>query len=218
MKRQEEERLELERYKMAGINPDSFAEAGVEYNAKEMAREGVSSKDAYSVPASPSINEKWESAAALGAGAVGVGAGAAAANGMRSPMPLLRDGAQSPRIASPGPNNTRGPYAGAGYSPVNNPHGDMRSPGTMSPMRTASPGMPPSGPLPNPAQRSFSSPNAQMRVGSPGPQQGGYGGVGRVNSPGPMGAPAPQRSYTNPRPPPMGGYGGQSGGNGDYWR
>lgn len=212
MKKQEEERLELERFKMAGINPDSFAEQGIEYNAKEMAREGVSSKDSYSVPASPS-NEKWETAAALGAGAVG--GGAVAANGMRSPMPLLREGAQSPRVASPGPNNSRGPYAGAGYSPISNSHSDMRSPGPMSPMRTASPGMPPPGPLPaNPSQRSFSSPNAQMRIGSPGPQQGGYGG-GRVNSPGPMAA--PQRSFTNPRPP-MSGYGGQAGSNGDYWR
>ncbi|KAJ9131623.1 Concanavalin A-like lectin/glucanase [Pleurostoma richardsiae] len=222
--RMEDERLELERFRKAGVDPDSFTDAGAtpEYSAKEMAREGLAGKDGYSVPAtSPVLDEKrWDTAAAIGAG----GAAAAGANGMHSPMPLLRDGAQSPRVQSPGP----GPYAGAGYSPVSagpmDSHGGMRSP-----VRTGSPaGMPPpsysSYANGNPA-RSFTSPAAQMRVGSPGPQPGaGYGPVPRMASPGPAGMGqqqqgGPHRSFTNPGQGPYGGQqGGGYGGSRDYWR
>ncbi|KAK3934912.1 concanavalin A-like lectin/glucanase [Diplogelasinospora grovesii] len=222
----EEERLELERFKKAGVNPDSFVDEASEYNAEDMHRDGLSGKNSYSVPTSPAIaspvNEKW------GAGA---GLGAAGAGAMRSPMPLLRDGAQSPRVTSPGSDR----------SPFNAPYSDRavnsRSPapnvGTYEPSRSPAPtigmtppspatGAPPQ-PFPQPASRSFSSPAAQMRVGSPGPQQPGYGGVQRMASPSPMAQPQPQRSFTT------GGYGGHqfghdgqgggygSGDGGAYW-
>lgn len=212
--RAEAERLELERFKKAGVDPDSFVTSASEYNAKEMHREGISDKDSYSVPGSPAVTpasplgDRWDS----GSAAIG---GAAA---MRSPMPLLRDGAQSPRVASPGmpysdrPANTRSP-APSYYSNNNNPHEGSRSPPGPAPsprMRTPGPGGPASPRAP--PNRSFTSPNPQMRMGSPGPQQQqqrDFGAVQRSASPAQLAHPQPQRSFT------AGGYGG-GGGDGGY--
>ncbi len=67
-------------------------------------------------------------------------------------------------------------------------------------MHNASPVSMRSPPPPHPGMhqqaRSFTSPNPHMRVGSPGPARGGYGDMQRMGSPGPMGAPQPQRSFT----------------------
>jgi hypothetical protein len=194
-----EEQRELAAFKAAGVDPDSFSGAtGADYDPKEMARETVTS-----VPNTPgSPNEKWQ-----GAAAVGVGAGVAAA------APLLRNDTQSPRAASPGPQ--RSLYATSpsvppvGYSQPNN----ARSPAAplISPMRSASPAIPPPSSLQQFAQqpsRSFTAPGAQMRVDSPGPQQS-FGGP-----PNPMMSSQPQRSFTT------GGYSapgyGQSQ-NDQYW-
>ena len=199
--RQIRERLELEEYKKAGIDPDSFVVENSEYDPKEMRKDGMVGANAYSVPSTPDggPHEKaWEAAA------IGGAAGGAAASGMRSPVPLLRDGAQSPRVGNPGP----APYHDSPYGSGSNlnPQDRMRSPAPLvSPIRTPSPGMPPSFPPPaSPANRSFSSPHAQMRVGSPGPQMGGYSGIPRTQSPAVMGG--QQRSFTGPS------YGGNSGG------
>lgn len=234
------ERMELDQLRAKGLDPDSFADpgAGAEYNANEMRNEGRDGKGGYSVPSSPA-NEKAWGAAALGAGAAG-----GVASGMRSPMPLLHSGAQSPRVASPGPPSA-GPYGGGmhgnGMDRMLSPAPGQTAP-LISPMRTPSPGGPPSFPPPaSPGARSFSSPNpAPGRMASPGP---GYGGdMQRMHSPGPMGGPmggppAPQRSFTNvsgfgPGPQSFGGsqgyggpqqgYGGQQqgygGGQDPYWR
>ncbi|KAK4041488.1 concanavalin A-like lectin/glucanase domain-containing protein [Parachaetomium inaequale] len=198
--RAEAERLELERFRKAGVDPDSFASDSQahEYNAKDMRRDGFTDEDSYSVPGSPNLkattpasplDHRYDSAAAA-ALAVGVGAGgaAAAAGGMRSPVspvpmrspvPLLRDGAQSPRVASPGPG---------------------RGPGQGIPAQAYA----------QPPNRSYTSPGAQMRMGSPGPQQ--------------LAHPQPQRSFTTDAygDRVQGGYGGyheqdqgHGGGNGN---
>ncbi|KAK3337770.1 glycoside hydrolase family 16 protein [Cercophora scortea] len=196
--RANEERMELDRFRKAGVDPDSFVDEASEYNAKEMAREGLSGKDGYSITptgnTSP-VNEKWETAAALGAGA----GGAAAAGNMRSPMPLLRDGAQSPRINSPAAANA--PYsdrASPAPSSVYNAHDGTRSPPPpkLTNIRAPAPGMggPASQFSQQPPARSFSSPSAQMRTASPGlPGQAAYG---RVGSPAQVAQPQPQRSFT----------------------
>jgi len=213
--RAEAERLELERFKKAGVDPDSFASSASEYNAKEMRRDGLTGQDSYSVPPSPSLDpvnaaspldNKWDShAASLNAAAIG---GAAAAGGMRSPVPLLANGAQSPRVASPGmysdrPGNTRSPAPGAagGFgSPTQSRHAPSPGPGSMrSPTQQYAQ---------QPPNRSYTSPSAQMRMGSPGPQHDFGGGMQRSGSPAPMAHPQPQRSFT------AGGYGGDAGGRG----
>lgn len=188
--RDEAERLEMERFKKQGIDPDGFTEYGQEYDAREMRKGGMSDADSYHVPettaASPLGGASWGAGAAAGGIAAGAGAGAAAA--MRSP--------QSPRSPAPSSHShrdNRGPGSPHGFD-----FGVPPSPGhprSQSPLlRSQSPGMPPQGPLPSPRGqlRSDSAPNAYMRVGSPGPQ-GGYG-PGRMQSPGPMG---PQRSFTD---------------------
>ncbi|KAK0654990.1 concanavalin A-like lectin/glucanase domain-containing protein [Cercophora newfieldiana] len=190
----EEERRELEGFRKAGINPDAFTDQATEYNAKEMRRDGLSDQNSYSVPTSPADanNEKWQRAAAIGGGAA---AGAAAAGAMRSPMPLLRDGAQSPRVGTPvTPGNPFNdpPYSdrpstshSAASIPSINHAAPMPSPmgAGVGPSRQYQPG-----------PRSFSSPHAQMRT-SPGPQQPQFGGPQRSNSPSPM-QQMPPRSHT----------------------
>ncbi|KAK4451136.1 putative glycosidase crf1 [Podospora aff. communis PSN243] len=176
----EEERKELEGFRKAGVNPDAFTDQATEYNAKEMRSNGIADQNSYSVPASPAENsEKWQMAAAIGGGAA---AGASAAGAMRSPMPLLRDGAQSPRVGTPvTPGN---PFNDPPYSdrPINHA-APMPSPMGVGASRQYQPG-----------PRSFSSPNAQMRA-SPGPQQPQFGGPQRTNSPSPM-QNMPPRSHT----------------------
>lgn len=181
----EQERLEMERFKKSGIDPDSFVDSATEYNAKEMRKDGVSDDNSYSIPNTPApgANEKWEKAAAIG---VGAAAGATAAGAMRSPMPLLRDGAQSPRVTSP---NTPGNGFNAPYT---DRESNTRSPGPTIP--NLGPASPVGAAAPNPAFRSFSTPNPNMRNGSPGPNQ--QFGMQRTNSPSPV-APMPQRSFTS---------------------
>src|SRR5262245_1212407 len=72
--RQVQDRMELEQYKKAGIDPDSFVVENTEYNAKDM--QGLADKDSYSVPNTPggagagAGGEKaWESAALAGGAA-----------------------------------------------------------------------------------------------------------------------------------------------------
>lgn len=236
----QEERLELDRFKKAGIDPDSFVASGHEYNAKEMRDDGLTDNDSYSVPntAAPTPttgtgNEKWQTAAAVGVGAA-AGAGAASGGAMRSPMPLLRDGAQSPR--SPQSAGFNAPYsdrAGAGSAGFPAPYsertantkspapsmnyGGARSPPPMGDMRTQSPAMGPAmmangaqQHFPPQASRSFTSPGpAPLRMASTSPQQ----------QPGfKVAHPQPQRSFTTTGyvDPQQGGFGGHQGGFGGH--
>ncbi|KAI1392628.1 glycoside hydrolase family 16 protein [Hypoxylon trugodes] len=177
--RQEQERVELERFKKEGRDPDALAFNGAEYDAKT----GGAVTTTYAVPDSPPGSsagppeKAWDPTSS---GAAGAGAA----------MPLLRDDAMSPRIASPRPG----------------PGGPPRNGSFASPIRSQSPGLPPQFPAPNPQSpmnRSFSPANAPMRMGSPGPQNGGYGGP-RMNSP------APNRGPGSPASPGpnYGQYGG----------
>ncbi|KAL2022952.1 hypothetical protein VTK56DRAFT_4167 [Thermocarpiscus australiensis] len=241
--RAEEERLELERFKKAGIDPDSFATSASEYNAKEMRRDGLADQDSYSVPGSPvtpasPLIEKWDAAApAMGAaaavGVAGAGAGAGAMHSVRSPMPLMRDGAQSPRVASPGAYSDRPANPRSPAPSFTNPHEGSRSPAPARYAQSPAPSLMNSvhqqqqPPFAQPPNRSFTAPNVQMRVGSPAPQQQqDFGGVHRAASPAQLAHPQPQRSFTT------GGYvgdgaaryhGGQggsgygNGGNQGYW-
>ncbi|KAK4124779.1 glycoside hydrolase family 16 protein [Parathielavia appendiculata] len=225
--RAEAERLELERFKKAGVDPDSFASQASEYNAKEMRRDGLTGQDSYSVPPSPTLGPvnpaspldnhtttNHTSMAAAAAGASG-GVGVSAMRSPRSPVPLLNNhgGMHSPRVGSPGPGAN--PFADLSRSVSPQPHGQQQQQGMRSPVPQ------PQQYSPNPSiARSFSSPNPQMRVGSPAPSLhhaasgGGGGGMQRSASPAQqqMTHPQPQRSYT------AGGYnqGGGSGGGGGY--
>lgn len=238
----DQERMELEGFRKAGIDPDSFTSTATEYNAKDMRSGGLADANSYSVPNSPAgkLDEKWGAAAAVGAGAAG---GAAAAGAMRSPMPLLRDGAQSPRVTSPAtPGGFNAPYSdrSATHSPAPTlPNLGFNNGGQYHDRSAAHS---PAPTLPNmgmgaphsahPASRSFSSPNPQMRHGTPGAQSGF--GSPRTQSPAPMAQPMPQRSFTNAsgygQPPssnqgygqPLpqnggGGYGNQGGQPQQYW-
>lgn len=193
----QEEQRELAAFKARGVDPDSFAsETGADYDAKEMARDGLATDRSYSVPSAQSpTNEKWQGATTFG----GASAAAIAAGGARSPMPL-HDGADSPLLPGSAPQS---------------PDYD-RSLSIASPMRSGSPAVPPQQRLQQfqqPPSRSFSSPNAQMRLGSPGPQQS-YGMQ-------PLGAPQPHRSFTTGGYPAQGGASGGAGyrdGQSDqYW-
>ncbi|GAB1312518.1 hypothetical protein MFIFM68171_02728 [Madurella fahalii] len=201
--RAEAERLELERFKKAGVDPDSFVTNATEYNAKDMRDNSLGDNNSYSVPASPVVaasplGEKWDSAsAAMAAGMAG---------GMRSPMPLLHDGAQSPRVASPGPGS--GMYSDRAAN-TRSPAPSMVSPTQQYAQQSA--------------HRSFTSPNPQMRMGSPAPSQHDFGAMNRAASPAQLAHPQPQRSFTSD------GYSGQDAGHGgqdagyrnggsqDYW-
>ncbi|KAL8413390.1 hypothetical protein RB594_004861 [Gaeumannomyces avenae] len=216
--REERERVELEQYRKAGINPDSLVQQ-TEYDAKARddmgSRGGGNSLDGQAVAPGSPLNEKsWGApmnAAVIAGAAAG---GAAAANGIRSPsVPLLRDGPPSPNHngfngqyhdEQPGQHQQQQQYGRDLAS-----QGGMRtSPGPagmVSPMRTPSPGAPPAFPPPqapaspgaygNPG-RSYTTP--AQRMGSPGPQNG------------------PQRSYTND--PYQGPGGGQQSSGGQQWR
>lgn len=184
--RLERERVEMENYKAAGVNPDDFSEQTPEYDA----RTGMSSLN-MDAPTGYS-NEKF--------GAVAMGAGAGAAAAAAASRPLLRNRSNS-NSSHPGSPHMQTPYSD-GFSPIDNNGGAPLPYGNLG-----HPGMPPNGPLPGPpVNRSFSNPNAPMR-----PTQGvdGYGNIDRMNSPGPV----PQRSFTNPHGVPSydGGYGGHGG-------
>jgi hypothetical protein len=183
---QERERLELEQFKKDGINPDALAFEGADYNAASMRKDGMVSVAAYNVPDSRSNSLQSLHAVPEKTSGWDPTSGGMASPAMHSPMPLLRDGAQSPRIGSPGPHGYNNPSRNNSFGP-------------MSPAQSQNPGMP--------AQRNMSTPNPSMRMGSPGPQVGGYGGMDRMGSPGPM---QPQnRSFSAPR-------GADGYRNGDY--
>lgn len=168
-KRMEDERMELEGYKAAGINPDGFSEATPEYDAKT----GMATRDVQ-------VSE-------YGNGGMGMMGGAAAAAASR---PLLSQHASGSPPGTPQDHRAQNPYED-GFSPIDqNGFGHLNHQALDSPV-----GLPPSGPLPGmsgQANRSFSSPNPDMRSASTGPGQ-------------------PSRSFTNPN-----GYHGEGGG--DYWR
>ncbi|KAK3988430.1 putative glycosidase crf1 [Cladorrhinum sp. PSN332] len=208
--RAEQDRLELEGFKRAGVNPDGFTSQATEYNAKEMA--GISDKDGYTVPTSPKAvasptNEKFGAAGYAAVGAAGAAAGAAAMRGPGSPRgqgsprgPGSPGGPGSPRANDPllrsGSTSPRFPPASFG-EPLRSPTGSMYGQ-SMSP--------PPHQPLPHPPNRSMTNPG---KVGSPGPSQGFDFGL-------------PQRAATTSPAPPS-GYGNPPGpqyGNGEdqeYW-
>ncbi len=198
--RMAQERTELEQYRKAGIDPDSLAVENSEYNAKEMRNDGSSFANEYNIPGTPdsTAEEKeraWNAAAVKSGAAGGVAGAFAADSAMRSPMPLLHNGAQSPSA-------DRSFNSSAPQSPYGNidPRQRTQSPANpVSPMQSPSPGMASSGfalPPVNSQLRSASAPNAQMR-GSPRPDLGSGPGIMRTQSPAYMtpGA-APQRSYT----------------------
>ncbi|KIH93792.1 hypothetical protein SPBR_04164 [Sporothrix brasiliensis 5110] len=199
------ERLELDQFKKAGIDPDSLTHEGTDYNARDMAKNGNASANAYSVPQTPdSVADEKERA--WGEAAVGGAAGVTAASAMRSPMPLLHNGAQSP-VNDRGFNNSTPRSANYNSRSMYNNNGSrsphesrMHSPAPpVSPLHSPIPGLPsPTSPTFGPsstATRSFSAPNAQMRA-SPGPASNiGYNGIVRTQSPA-FAAPTPQRSYT----------------------
>lgn len=202
--REKREQMELNQFRAAGIDPDSFTVQHSDGNPNPFA-----------TPAH-SISEKQHM---QGAAAV-VGAGAAAA-------PLLRDGSRSPHSphspsfnGGPQPQYFDRPSSSGMRSPAGPPGGFDRP--SSSGMR--SPAGPPGGfggPSGPPSPR-LGSP----RLGSPGPGPGPYHHpersatlpVNRMNSPGPMNG--PQRSFTN------GSYRGPSGqeqqqqhyGNNGDWR
>lgn len=144
-KRMEDERLEMEGYKAAGINPDGFSEATPEYDPKT----GMATRDVQ-------VSE------------YGTAMGGAASR------PLLAHAASGSPPGTPGENHVQNPYSD-GFSPI-----DQDGFGHLNHQSPV--GMPPSGPLPGvpgTPNRSFSSPNPQMRSDSVGPVH-------------------PERSFTNP--------------------
>ncbi|CAK7228534.1 hypothetical protein SBRCBS47491_006937 [Sporothrix bragantina] len=188
------ERLELEQFKKAGINPDSLQhESGADYNAREM--------NNLPPPTPDSIADEKErawGAAALGGGvAAGAAGGVAAASAMRSPT---YGSQQHSPTNDRGFNSNSNPHSPSYDSRFDSNNSDrMHSPAPpVSPMHSPIPGLPtPLSPTYGPGShtsRSFSAPNAQMRA-SPGPQQGMGGGIMRTQSPA-FAAPTPQRSYT----------------------
>ncbi|KAI1445552.1 glycoside hydrolase family 16 protein [Annulohypoxylon stygium] len=168
--RQEQERVELERFKREGRDPDALAFDGTEYK-------GAMATSTYAVPDSPPGSSAGPPEKAWDP--TGPGAATAA-------MPLLRDDAMSQRVGSPAPGSAA----------------TQRNNSFPSPIHTQSPNQPPQIPAASPispVNRTFSPSNASMRMGSPGPQAGGYGSP-RINSPASAHGPS---SPASPRP----GYG-----------
>ncbi|KAI0393075.1 glycoside hydrolase family 16 protein [Xylariaceae sp. FL0594] len=182
-KMEEEERVELERFQKSGRNPDALHFDGAEYGAA--AGKGGMLSTYTAVPDSPPGSsagppeKTWDP--------TGPGSGA------QSPMPLMHD--------APSRNNS---YASHHH------------------YRPQSPGVPPSYPLPaEPVNRTHStspvgsgpysdrvsSPHQARGPGSPAPQDV-YGGMARLNSPGP--GPSPNRGPGSPGPD-QGGYWGHDG-------
>lgn len=227
--REQSELAEAALFKKNGINPDGFTEQASEYNAKDMHKGGNATFETYNI--SPGQEKDWSAAGVgAGAGAGAAAAAAAAAGGMRSPMPLLRDGSQSPRVGSPGPGSM-GPYhdsprspgsPGSGMNGAMGPH-RTQSPGmprSHSPaIRTQSPAMPPQGALPPVPHQSRASPGPQ-RMQSPAPMSPNRSfsdnhaayGANRMQTASPMGQ-GQNRSYSNGQPP----YRGPPPQNRDYW-
>ncbi|KAI1101298.1 glycoside hydrolase family 16 protein [Jackrogersella minutella] len=176
--RQEQERVEMERFKRGGGDPDALAFDGAEYDAKSgMATTTYAMHDSPPGSSAGPPEKAWDP--------TGPGAAGAA-------MPLLRDDEMSPRHASPGPGSA----------------GPLRNNSLPSSVRSQSPGMPPQFPPPNPASpvsRTYAPSIASTRVGSPGPHSSSYG-VPRINSPAPNRGPGSPAS-PRPGYGPNGGFG-----------
>jgi hypothetical protein len=181
----EAERMELNKVKKSGIDPDGFTEHGAEYNAREMKDGGMADGNSYNVPGAS--EKPWGTAAAIGAGA-GVGAAGAAA--------AMRSYNQSPGPSSyhdaRGPGSPRSPVLGGFPTP---PVGPMRSP-SLGTDRSNSPLM-----------RSPGSPGPQQAYGSHRMQQQNFGGdqqapygMNRMQSPGPSSPMSPSaRNFSDAR-------------------
>ena len=182
--KEEMDRRENEQLQRNGINPDSFAEHGREYNASEMRRDGMADNNSYHVPETNPFSGPFDDGSRLGSSAsnASFGAGAGAAGSMRS--------IHSQR-GTPGPRYDYAAPPPVAQSPV------MRS---HSPAGSAY-GMPPARGQPQYQMRSGSAP--PMRTASPGPPQRGYT-MQNIQSPQPM---RPQRNFTDYG----GGYSGQGG-------
>ncbi|ORY67820.1 concanavalin A-like lectin/glucanase domain-containing protein [Pseudomassariella vexata] len=190
--RMEQDRLELERFKKEGRDPDALGYEGAEYDAATMGKSANVNTAVYSMPGNGSDNDSRSNSLQSAHGMPEAAAGwDATGSNMHSPMPLIQNN-------GPARNNSFGPFS--------------QSPGM--PNSFPPPTSPPNG------SRSFSSPGAQMRMGSPGPQNGGYQSLDHVQSPTMM---QPEnRSFSAPRAP-GGGYGGGDGyfdgnGNGNGYR
>ncbi|OAQ59854.1 glycosyl hydrolase family 16 [Pochonia chlamydosporia 170] len=205
--REERDRRENAQFQKNGINPDSFAAHGQEYNARDLRAGGMADNNSYHVPESNPFSGPFDEKSRLGSSASNAstmgGAGAAMAGGAMGAAGAMRG--QPGRPASPASSNHHGFDFGVPPSP-GHPPARSHSPGmrSHSPMiRSQSPGMPPPGSPGSPRQyqmRSDSAPDPYSRMGSPGPHQQGYG-LQRMQSPGTMG---PQRSFTDNQQP---GYG-----------
>lgn len=153
--RLQRERMEIERLKRDGIDPDSFVVEQSEYDAVVLKKEGYVGADGKrfsSLPGTPTTgppsqgsNKPWEAATIAGAGA---GAMAMRNNDAepRSPMPLLsRDGTHSPGPMSPN-NGNMSPYATPG-APPSMPLPPLRPESSHSSFRGASSHGRPSSPM-----------------------------------------------------------------------
>ena len=205
--RMAQERMELNQLRKDGINPDSLAATGAEYNARDMTKDGMASSNAYNIPPGTpdSVAEEKERAwaAAAGTGFAAAGATAAAQHNGYNNVPLnspLSSPHLQQRGASPGPLS---PHSGpvSPVSPVfpfqNNMN--MGSPRSQSPAFVA----------PTP-QRSYTGQSLrQMNSASPAPSSyasppPGYGGNGSGNN---------SPSYGGGNPPSYGNGNGNGNGN-----
>ncbi|KAI1411340.1 glycoside hydrolase family 16 protein [Hypoxylon sp. FL1857] len=158
--RQEQERVELERFKKEGRNPDALAFDGAEYNAKDGTATTTYALDSPPGSAAGPPEKAWDP--------TGSGAGGAA-------MPLLRDDAMSPRLANSGPGFAGSPPqfpAPTPSSPVNPSFSPSNAPGRMG-----SPGAQ-NGGYGVPRMNSLGSNHGPGSPGSPGAGYGPYGGYG----------------------------------------
>jgi len=187
----EKERQETARYAKAGINPDSFADTPNDYRVADVSDDGKVTEKPVNVFASPfdsrpNTSEQGEKAWPMSPATPN-------ASAMRSPVPLLQEGSQSPRFDSSGPSR---PYTPTG-SPYNQPLARSQAPAHAMSQRSPArgPGMPPAmggmgpgmGPRHPPTpNRSASSPNTYMR---PGPSMQGPPRGPLPGPPGPPGRP-----------------------------
>ncbi|KAH7037092.1 concanavalin A-like lectin/glucanase domain-containing protein [Microdochium trichocladiopsis] len=205
----EEERLEMERWKKEGKNPDALAFDGADAST---AAKGSSVSAMYSVPRGPDSPPGSAHGPPTGAwdATSGNGAGSGVAPAGYAPGGMLRQQSFGPSSPSLAPG-----------SPMQAPQN-----GSYAPVRSQSPGMAPNYPLPgSPSQ-------APSRVGSPAVQ--GYGQPNRTFSSGPgvparsmtaspgghhnMGAAPPRSMTASPGGYTGGGYGGAPNNGGYQYR
>lgn len=170
--RQEQERVELERFKKEGRNPDALAFDGAEYDAKSGMATTTYAMDSPPGSAAGPPEKAWDP---TGSGATGAA------------MPLLRDDAMSPHHASSGsgfsgsqnnnfsPVRSQSPGLPPQFPPPASPVNRSFSP-SNAPARMGSPG----------AQSGYGVPRINSPApnrgpgspGSPGAGHGPYGGYG----------------------------------------